>query len=106
MPSSGVEPQYKDLEAKQFKYSPLGNYMTIQLQNSLNINKATGNLFKELKVDDLVDFEFSPMENYISTYSKFVKPVEGAPPNNNLIVWNLKTLEAVLSFAQKSQNDW
>jgi translation initiation factor 2A len=96
----------RDATVKQFKYSPLGNLIALVLPNSLKITTATGELVLELKIEAVLECEFSPKEKYISTWIRWVKPADGEAPKNNLVIYDISTGESVLAFAQKSQNDW
>lgn len=95
-----------DKDIKQFRYSPVGNYIALQLPSLIRIVRINGDILREFPLSDVLDFEFSPQETYLATYSKFTKPNEGAPPNNNVKIWNVQSGEEIISFAQKNFNDW
>lgn len=57
-------------------------------------------------MEGIHEFAFSPRETYISTWTRFNKPLDGCAPENNVAVYEVKTGLHIYSFVQKSQTDW
>lgn len=68
----------------------------------------------ELEIANIIEFSFSPLENYITVLSRYgkldcadpVKPAENTAPMKNLQVYDVKTKEIVLAFTLKNLADW
>ncbi|KAG1719591.1 uncharacterized protein EDB91DRAFT_1288264 [Suillus paluster] len=77
----------------------------IRIGSTLCIFLAEGaQLLQELSVPNIVELKFSPRGTYLSTWERPVK-LEGAQ-HKNLCVFYASTGEELISFTQKSQENW
>ncbi|KAJ3269424.1 hypothetical protein HDV01_001422 [Terramyces sp. JEL0728] len=95
-------------DPKNFKYSPNGNYLVAIVNSSVHVyaTRPSLQLVQELNVTNIMDFSFSPKDNYLSVLSRYVKPKGDEEQHKNMTVWNLRTGEIVLSFTQKVPDGW
>ncbi|RIA90600.1 eukaryotic translation initiation factor eIF2A-domain-containing protein [Glomus cerebriforme] len=91
---------------KTFQYSKDGKYLGWAFPESVKIIDAeTVQLVSEIPKKQIVEIGFSPKGTYISTWERPVKLPDGSV-HKNLIIWEVKTGEELISFTQKSQNNW
>ncbi|EXX52633.1 hypothetical protein RirG_251340 [Rhizophagus irregularis DAOM 197198w] len=91
---------------KTFQYSKDGEYLGCALPESVKIFDAeTAQLVSEIPKKQIVEIGFSPKGTYISTWERPVKSADGSV-HKNLIIWEVITGKQLISFTQKSQNNW
>ncbi|KAI8905960.1 eukaryotic translation initiation factor eIF2A-domain-containing protein [Gorgonomyces haynaldii] len=96
-----------DQQVKYFKYSPLGNYLALVYPEKIAIMSARdGKQQCIIGIANVLEFEFSPRENYLSTWTRFTKPEEGQEPKRNFVIWKTTTGKEEIAFVQKSQAKW
>ncbi|KAJ3259073.1 hypothetical protein HK103_002960 [Boothiomyces macroporosus] len=102
-------------DPKNFKYSPNGNFLVVILNSSVQVYAArpTLTLAHEFDITNIIDFSFSPKDNYLSILTRYgneiliqVKPKGEEEQHKNMTVWDLRTGESVLSFTQKVPDGW
>ncbi|CAJ0916731.1 4428_t:CDS:10 [Entrophospora sp. SA101] len=111
---SAGNPTYQPLESFQdpggsikiFQYSKDGSHFGWVSPESVKIIDAeTAELINEIRKSNVVEIGFSPKGNYISTWERPVKLQDGSA-HKNLIIWEVATGQELISFTQKSQNNW
>ncbi|KAJ3300728.1 hypothetical protein HK104_006026 [Borealophlyctis nickersoniae] len=106
-------PEYKTLdssstELRTFRYSPDGRYLAWVLQDSVKVfDAATNQPVQEFALKNVIEVEFSPRGNYLSTWERFVKaPDSDTNPHKNLAIWEIASGNQVVAFTQKNQGRW
>ncbi|CAG8506546.1 8208_t:CDS:10 [Ambispora gerdemannii] len=115
---SGVElsnghPDYKSIkkfsersDIKTFQYNKDGRYFGwASSEMVVVIDAETTKIVKEIPRRNVVEIGFSPKGTYISTWERPVKLEENVV-HKNLILWEVESGEELMSFTQKSQNNW
>ncbi|KAG1815826.1 eukaryotic translation initiation factor eIF2A-domain-containing protein [Suillus variegatus] len=95
-----------DVPARTYHYSPDGRLFAYALPTVVRIFLAEGaQLLQELSVPNIIELKFSPRGTYLSTWERPVKLEDGAQ-HKNLRVFSASTGEELISFTQKSQENW
>ncbi|KAG8915822.1 hypothetical protein FRC00_012693 [Tulasnella sp. 408] len=111
----GGAPDYKVLEgypppeatARTYKYTPDGRLFAVALPSYVRISNASDlTTLCEIPVPNAVEIGFSPKGTYISTWERYVKPADETTQHKNHRVWSVATGEEVISFVQKSMDNW
>ncbi|KAG8906244.1 hypothetical protein FRB99_007306 [Tulasnella sp. 403] len=96
-----------DATARTYKYTQDGKLFAIALPTCVRIHNANDcSVAIELPVPNVVEIGFSPKGTYLSTWERYVKPVVENTQHRNHRVWSVATGEEVISFTQKSIEDW
>ncbi|KAG0701417.1 hypothetical protein DFH29DRAFT_806278, partial [Suillus ampliporus] len=97
-----------DAPARTYHYSPDSRLFAPNCVHltSMRIFLAEGaQLLQELTVPNTVELKFSPRGTYVSTWERPVKLEDGVQ-HKNLRVFSASTGEELISFTQKSQENW
>ncbi|KAJ8590702.1 translation initiation factor eIF-2A [Rhizopogon salebrosus TDB-379] len=95
-----------DVPARTYHYSPDGRLFAYTLPSVVRIYLAEGaQLLQELSVPNIFELKFSPRGTYLSTWERPVK-LEDGTQHKNLRVFSASTGEELISFSQKSQENW
>ncbi|CAG8631400.1 13825_t:CDS:10 [Ambispora leptoticha] len=93
-------------DIKTFQYSKDGRYFGwASSEMVVVIDTETTEIVKEIPRKNVVEIGFSPKGTYISTWERPVKLGENIV-HKNLILWEVESGEELISFTQKSQNNW
>ncbi|CAI2182208.1 5350_t:CDS:10 [Funneliformis geosporum] len=74
-------------------------------ENIVDDDAKNAQLASKAPKKKIVEIGFSPKGTYISTWERPVKFSDGSV-HKNLIIWEVLTREELISFTQKSQNNW
>ncbi|KAJ8507762.1 hypothetical protein ONZ45_g9899 [Pleurotus djamor] len=110
----GGTPEYKpvagfadpEATARTYHYSSDGRLYAYALPNGVSIFQAeNAQVVRELPLPNVIEIQFSPRGTYISTWERPVKLEDGSQ-HKNLRVFSVSTGEELISFTQKSQDNW
>ena len=94
---------------RTFQYSPDGSMFAAAMEEFTRLVDTTEASTSQVKLDlpaaKVVDLQFSPKGNYLSTWERPVKLEDGSM-SKNLKIWDAKTGKEVASFERKSQEAW
>lgn len=111
----GGAPDYKVLEgypppeatARTYKYTSDGKLFAVALPSCVRISNASDlTTLCEIPVLNAVEIGLSPKGTYLSTWERYVKPTDETTQHKNHRVWRVATGEEVISFVQKSLDNW
>ncbi|EJD48788.1 translation initiation factor eIF-2A [Auricularia subglabra TFB-10046 SS5] len=95
-----------DAHVRAFQYSQDGRFFGYVLPTSVRIiNSDTCELVSELQAPNVVEFNFSPLATFISTWERPTKLEDGSQ-HKNLRIWNVSTGEQVTGFSSKGTESW
>lgn len=95
-----------DVPARNYKYSSDGRFFAFTVPSAVFIYQAESSLLlKELPLPNILEINFSPRGTYLSTWERPVKLEDGAQ-HKNLRVFSVDTGEELVSFTQKSLENW
>lgn len=104
-PSDSAAAEYTDV--KQSIYSPCGRYIALLQTSSLAVlNTQNSSPVAEIPVQNVLDFEFSPLGTYVAVLVRYNKPAGDQRPPNNLTVFEVSTGSVCIEFSQKNQSGW
>lgn len=90
-----------DVHVRQFQYSSDGHLFAYTLPTGVRIiNADTFELVQELDAPNVIEFNFSPLASFISTWERPVKLEDGAQ-HKNLRIWSVATGQQVTAFSSK-----
>ncbi|KIO20385.1 hypothetical protein M407DRAFT_29964 [Tulasnella calospora MUT 4182] len=111
----GGAPDYNVLEgypppeatARTYKYTPDGKLFAVALPFCVRVSNAADlTTLCEIPVPNAVEIGVSPKGTYLSTWERYVKPADETTQHKNHRVWRVATGEEVISFVQKSMDNW
>ncbi|KAG9016368.1 hypothetical protein FRB90_003118 [Tulasnella sp. 427] len=111
----GGAPDYNVLEgypppeatARTYKYTSDGKLFAVALPSCVRISNATDfTTLCEIPVPNALEIGFSPKGTYISTWERYVKPADEMTQHKNHRVWRVSDGREVISFVQKSLDNW
>ncbi|KZV79314.1 translation initiation factor eIF-2A [Exidia glandulosa HHB12029] len=95
-----------DVHVRLFQYSQDGRFFAYALPTSLRILNADSlEVVQELDAPNVVDFNFSPLATFISTWERPTKLEDGAQ-HKNLRIWSVATGQQVTGFTSKGTESW
>lgn len=95
-------------DLKTFKYSPSGSYLLLVGSKSIHLYSTlpSTQLLFSLPLANVLDYSFSPNENYLSIWTRYIKSTDNDTPTKNMNVYDIKTAQVVIGFTQKSSDGW
>ncbi|PWN51564.1 translation initiation factor eIF-2A [Violaceomyces palustris] len=89
-----------------FQYSPDGSTFAAAMENFVRLvdtrEASTSSVKNDLPAPKVVDLQFSPKGNYLSTWERPIK-LEDGTNSRNLKIWDTQTGTEIASFERKSQ---
>ncbi|KAI9594721.1 eukaryotic translation initiation factor eIF2A-domain-containing protein [Syncephalis fuscata] len=90
-----------------FVYSKDGRFLAWATPEKVQVvEAATMQPVCEIVRNNILDLEFSPRGNFLSTWERYVKNEGDAPVHRNMIIWNTIGATEAASFTQRSQTGW
>ncbi|KAH7090849.1 translation initiation factor eIF-2A [Auriculariales sp. MPI-PUGE-AT-0066] len=98
--------QKPDVHVRLCQYSQDGRLFAYALPDRIRVlNSESFAVVSEIVASNIVEFNFSPLATYISTWERPVKLEDGAQ-HKNLRVWKTATGEQVTAFSSRGTETW
>ncbi|KAH7103139.1 translation initiation factor eIF-2A [Auriculariales sp. MPI-PUGE-AT-0066] len=98
--------QKPDTHVRLFQYSQDGRIIAFVLPDRIRVlNSESFTVVSEIVASNIVEFNFSPLATYLSTWERPTKLEDGAQ-HKNLRIWKVATGEEVIAFSSRGTETW